>query len=321
MKTSAYLLLAGIIVTAGAATKLQAQTWEQALNIAYQAQVQISDGTVKRTSISSKQIIALLSSINNIVTNNSDTVLSNSVDTPEPLPVNPFPASVVVNSNYVVLVGGQTFTNNVDFTHTVVFTRTSTSPVTYTFTNAVTVGTNGTGFFVNDFPVPFVTATLQSTNGPAYELTGTTITTNNTPPFSSFSKLLVIHDLNSGTDRFVVRDGRGSAAVDTDVSPFFGLNTFSTVTQSRAGGNSFTGYSHIDFSFNNTKGDNFDSQGVSTQTSTDLKVRGNDVGVVRRNLNGTTGGDGTIANVPGVAGPIVLSGRFVVGGGRFVAGP
>ncbi len=319
MKRIAHLALIGTAALAVAAGA-QAQTWEQNLNIALVAQVQTSTGTVKKVALNSKAIIALLGNINSQVTNNFDLFVTNTPATPERLPVFPFPDPVVVNDNYVVDVGGQSFTNNIDFTNTVTFTRTNTNPVTYVFNNAVPINSTITGFFVPDFPRDVVSAELVDLVGPGYHLSNATVTTNNTPTFSSSAKLLIIEDLNTGIDRFVVRDGPKGSAVDTDVSPFFGVNTFQQVVQSRSNG-SATLFSHIDFFFNDSKGDTFDTQGMATENDAPLKVRGTSVGRVRKTLTATLGGSGALATAAAFNGPMVLSGKININGGKFVAAP
>jgi hypothetical protein len=249
--------------------------------------------------------------------------LTNTVDTPLPLPGSPFPTNFVL-TDYTVDVNGQTFTNDVDFFNDITFTRTSTSPVTYTFDNAVPVGTNGIGFLLPDFHTDPLTAVLVSSNEPAYTITG--ISTNlapTTPVFSRTARLLVVRDLVLGSDTFVVRDGRRPNFVDTDVTAFFGTTTLLTVTQNRPR-NAFIDYSHFVLTFDNTAGGlssppqptTFSVDGASTQNSTDLRVRGTDFGPVRRSLAAIVVGSGQ-SGITGISGPMVLSGRAGINGGTF----
>ncbi len=311
-----------------AISQVKAQQWVQNFNVALVAQVQVTDGTVKRVAIPTKELISLLGGItagtNLTLVTNSET-LTNTVDTPLPLPTSPFPSSTSLTS-YSVFINGVTYSNRVDFTNDITFTRTSTSPVTYTFHNAVPVGTNGTGFLLPDFQTDPLTAVLVSSNEPAYTITG--VTTNippTTPVFSPTAKLLVIRDIATGFDTFVVRDGKRPNFVDTDVTAFFGLGTFLTVTQNRPNG-SFTDYSHFNLTFDNTAGGlssppqptSFNLDGYSTQVSTPLKVRGVDFGAIRRSLGATVVGSGQ-SGITSATGPMVLSGRVNINGGSFVA--
>ena len=301
-----------------------AQKWDQNLVFALTAQVQTDDGTAKRVAINTKQMLALLSGItggtNLIMVTNTET-LTNTVDTPLPLPGSPFPTNFVL-TDYSVVVDGQSFTNGVDFFNDITFTRTSTSPVTYTFQNAVPVGTNGTGFLLPDFHTDPLTAVLVSSNEPAYTITG--ISTNippTTPVFSRTARLLVVRDLILGSDTFIVRDGRRPNFVDTDVTAFFGTSTILTVTQNRPR-NAFIDYSHFVLTFDNSAGGlssppqptTFTLDGASTQVSSPLKVRGTDFGTVRRSLAAIVVGSGQ-SGVTGISGPMVLSGRVGINGG------
>lgn len=317
MKKLVKLMLVGLAATT-ATIGVRAQTYEQNVNVALIAQVQTADNTVKKVALNTKAIISLLSGIDNIVTNNFDLFVTNSVDTPEPLPAYPFPSSVVASDNYVITVDGQTYTNNMDFTNAIAFTQINTSPVTYVFNNAVTVGDGITGYYLPEFPADLVTAELVDTNGPAYHLYGSTVSPQTTPTFSSTAKLLAITDLNSGFQSFVVREGSRGATVDTDVSAFFGLYAYQEVSQSRGTGSTI--YGHIDFSFNNTKGDSFDSQGEATETESALRVRGTDYGTIRKTFNATVGGSGAAATAPLGAGTMVLGGKISMSAGKFVAG-
>jgi hypothetical protein len=304
-----------------------AQQWEQNLAFALVGQVQTADGTVKRVPINTKQMITLLSGIsggtNAMLVTNTET-LTNTVDTPLPLPSSPFPSNVVLSS-YSVSVDGQSFTNDVDFTNDITFTRTSTSPVTYTFHNAVPVGTNGIGFLLPDFHTDPLTAVLVSSNEPAYTITG--VSTNippTTPAFAPGARLLVVRDIILGSDKFIVRQGKKANSSDTDVTAFFGLSMGLTVTQNRPNG-AFTDFSQFVLTFDNTAGGlsfppqptTFTLNGASTQPSSQLKVHGTDYGPIRRSLSSTVVGSGQ-SGITSVSGPMVLNGRFNITGGTLV---
>src|ERR1700751_4090948 len=112
-----FVLLAITLVTG--LQQAVAQKWDQNLVFALTAQVQTADGTVKRVAVNTRQMVGLLSGItggtNLIIVTNTET-LTNTVDTPLPLPGSPFPTNVVL-TDYSVIVDGQSFTNDVDFTN------------------------------------------------------------------------------------------------------------------------------------------------------------------------------------------------------------
>jgi hypothetical protein len=325
MKRKIKLVLFGMTLVAGLQQAV-AQQWEQNLAFALVGQVQTADGTVKRVPINTKQIITLLSGISggtNSMLVNTET-LTNTVDTPLPLPGDPFPTNFLL-TDYTVIVDGQSFTNDVDFFNDITFTRTSTSPVTYTFQNAVPVGTNGIGFLLPDFHTDPLTAVLVSSNEPAYTITG--VSTNippTTPAFAPGARLLVVRDILLGSDKFIVRQGKKPNSSDTDVTSFFGLTTVATVTQNRPNG-AFTDFSQFILTFDNSAGGlssppqptTFTLNGASTQPISPLKVHGTDYGPIRRSLSSTVVGSGQ-SGVSGVSGPMILNGRFNITGGTFV---
>ena len=332
MKKSMAVLMGFMMVTGVGRTYAQSN-FVQNLNFTLTATVQVADNTTKKVAISSKQIIAALSGISstNTVTNIvTDTFGPLSVTNDNFLPTNPFPATVVL-SNYVISIGIVSYTNNVTpgFTNNIIFTQTSTNPITYAFDNLIIVSNyppdpfgNLTGQVIQGMG-RFATAVLTATNPVTYTVTGvvTNSTTTNvvttTPTFSNTAKLLNVNsigDTNDTPPRFVVRDGKKPNVVNTDVTSFFTLETLDHVTQAKPDGKSSVESSRFSLGFNNTKGTSFESEGVSVENVGEVKSKGTVLGTFTKSLSAAVVGSGTIA-ISGGSGRMVLTGKVSITGG------
>jgi hypothetical protein len=302
MKRMLELVTIGLLLSPALTPSKAATTnyWVQNVNLALKAYVQV-DGQIVQGTISTKQFLAFLSGIQNpalvssetvgTATNNVYTNLTVEVTNALFLPVTSdppgdLPRSYTITSNYVVTPdGGLTlYTNNVNFTNDVVFTRTSAADATYSFNNAVTFNTNQTAYLFPQLPATYLTA-VWTNHGPGvvFVLRGSFFTnviglaTNKTyganPDFSqkSGAKLLFITPIVGGTNlasRYVVRYKEGRNYVDVDVSNFLRENSYSPYLAVYGAVNvvrQVRSYSFSEIDFNNQAGTSFNFNGFDSQ--------------------------------------------------------
>src|SRR5882672_10632638 len=135
--------------------------------------------------------------------------------------------------------------------------------------------------------------------------------------FSSHARLILRFPLTGDSPFFVVRDGTGSSAVDTDVSSFMGLEVCPSpydahVTTSTTRGSVTTQneYQIILFSFNSGASPSFTVQGYTTSTSDDKASPGNTTpSKAAASVSGT--GTNSNGNAAVLSGTITLSGRKI----------
>jgi len=336
-----------------------AQNWVQNVNYALQAHVQVATNSATTYAINNKTLIQLLKGVSYTnpvpnptitTTNGAGVSVTNSPFLPNAgHPTNDFPAAFTNSSQYVVRFSGTNYTNHIQFTNDVVLTEINTDPVSYQFTNVVTltniasVTTNTSGgtntnfvtvtsfLFTNLPPAPEVLAVLDTsaipTNGLAtntvfilYAVTNITTTSNVVveipSSLSTKAKLIVKSVADSEDFTFFIRD----AGQDYDVTPFFNYNPHLHEVH-RAKGAGFTDYLDISVDFNNTgdfsqtTGSGFATEGTGTQNRG--PVRGQS-GLFVKSVSATCEGGGQIQSPPTIIQPStgkpIPQGLMVVGG-------
>jgi len=312
--------------------------WVQNANFALKAQVQVSDGVVKSYAINSKTLIQYLKGATNVglrsvseTVTNATIVVTNDVRFPAGTNV----GADFVLTNYPVVINGVTYTD----TDPLSFHPLPGEPVTYTFPNSVDVGTNITGFDTNATGLIFATGGFENatditaiqgtggTNETVFTVFGTSTNsseqqvTNIVPAqFASKSQRLIVKSSLPDTETFFffIRDGTPKSFVDYDVTTFFHYAQLAKVSQTK--GSASTDY--LDLSIDligDLAGTGFQTEANGKQVRG--KVNGSD-GIFVRSLSATCVGSGT-AGTPIVTplkpvpeGPMVLSGKFTVNGGK-----
>ncbi len=278
-------------MTAGAVTT---NTWVQNVNVTLVTAVQNTPQQVLHGSFVNKDILSLLSGRTNtgvvlstvtnppvVVTNNVQTNIMVEVTNAFVLPLGDS-RSYVITDNYVVSSGGNNYTNNIDFTNDVVVTRTTATNATYTFNNAVTVGTN-IAYLIPELAASSVTA-VASTNGPGvFDISGTitepVVSTNTTttstylvnPDFTKLKANLYyitpVLDGQPQASKFVARYTSNKKVTTVDLSAFI-QEGYSYSVGTTGGSTSFS-----EIYFNDNAGTSFYFDGLDVQTKSIVKVK------------------------------------------------
>jgi hypothetical protein len=352
-KNVAAAIVGALSIWATGPAKAQNVTWVQNANFALTAEVQVSDGVVKKFGINSKTLIQYLKGATNTGVGNIDTVTTNGfvVVTNNPfLPTNSdalsFPTTFTL-TNYFVTVGSSTFTNRVQFTNDLDFIETSTDPVTYQFSNIVnldpslTGGTNANAVLFTILPnATNILAVWDNTvtNATVFTLFDITETitegtvTNGVPPefISKNPRLIVKSAPNSQDFSWFIRDGTAKDFVDYDVTTFFNYNRLNEVSQTR--GTGFADFLDLSIDFNLDPS----ASGIGTTFGTEANGHQTRSAVAKQDglfVKGPTAicvGSGTAAppnsaftgsGKPLPTGAMVINGRFSASGGKIEATP
>ncbi len=336
----------------GSATA-QTVTWVQNANFALTAQVQVSDGVVKKFAINSKTLIQYLKGSTNTGVGNIETITTNgfAVVTNSPfLPTNSNPADFPhLFTDYSVTVGSSHFTNDIHFTND--FTETALEPpdpATYELTNIVSLDPSVTGFGTNVDVVIFtnlpnatnIMAVHDNTvsNATVFTLIDFTRTitpglvTNGVPPefISKNPKLIVKSAPDSQIFSWFIRDGTPKAPIDYDVTTFFNYGPIAPeVSQTK--GTGFADFIDLTIDFNldpasSGIGTTFGMEANGRQTRTTVPQQ---AGLFVKGPTATCVGSGTAAppnsTFTGVkplpTGAMVINGKFSAGGGKIETAP
>jgi hypothetical protein len=350
MKMKKYLLAAAagmLAILSADSAKAQNVVWVQNANFALTAEVQVSDGVVKKYAITSKTLIQYMRGTTNVgtgdiittTTNGSGVVVSNSPF----LPSGSFPTTFTL-TNYYVMAGGSTYTNGVQFTNDLDLIETSTDPVTYEFPNVVSFdsgfGTNIDGVLFTVLPnatniVAVQDATVTSaTVFTLYDVTRTVtqgLVTNSVPDtFISKNPRLIVKNAPDSQDfTWFIRDGTSKAPIDYDVTTFFNYARLAEVSQTRgAGSTDFLDLS-IDFNLDPASsgiGTTFGTEANGRQTRTSIAKQ---QGVFVKGPTAVCVGSGAAAapslaftsGKPLPSGAMVINGRFSASGGKIESAP
>jgi len=297
---SGICLLLGVLETR--AQTFTTNFWVQNVNATIVAYVQ-SGGSVISGTLPSKQFLTSLSGVTNLtdvrqtITNFTVTNLTVDVKNSAYLPPTNFPAEYDLNTNYVV----SGFTNGFDFTNDIIFTQTSTNPVTYTFTNVVFELTNGQAVYL--FPsvkASSLTAVLSTNSNETnviFSLSGDVTNSTTTAIYGVFpdfkkggAKLIfvtpIVHEtlVTNGVttnlppvelqSRYMVRYSNGRTVTNVDVSACFSEDQNPTPVSTATGQLTLAKYNLAQITFDTTFPDPF--FGFSQQAGTKIRILGFD---------------------------------------------